>query len=579
MKRLMVIGALTLLAALVFATWIPIYSEPEPELYTESGHVTSLALSPDGAVWAGTKGGVIRFSPGEKKPEQWTTARGLSGNEVLMLACENGTVWAGNANSLNEIGPDGEVGNITGSFQGQEIRCLTAYGGRLRVGTSVGVFVNSGSGFSPELKADVRRFVPGDGCLWVITDRRLIRLPGGESWDLPDKEGNITGWTVLGDRLYLATSLGFRSFYNGKWEEIAIPGSGGASHVGTIAGDGEVLVVGLYGDGLYSFKNGSWSKFKRTPESFRFVSAALAGNDGVIIGTRDDGVWEKTRSGWRKLPMPPSLPSADIYGIVVYKGALWVSTFDHGLLCLNGNRCIRITGKDGLSTDYPRDLVEFNGALYVRHTTGEVDMLKDGRWRPAYDKKDLPRREVYAMAADGRRLYFGLWGGWASTDGKGWELHFKDPEIEGEVVTAIGASNGTVWIGTQKRGLFAWKDGGYTCYHEAHGLTDDWITRIRPCGDRLLIGTYNGGLLEFTGGRFRRIMDSEDFAVRDICLLKDRGTILVATPLGVYRESRDEWRLINPSLYGGLETQALFPVPGGVWVGSRTSLSFLRLDI
>jgi hypothetical protein len=178
------------------------------------------------------------------------------------------------------------------------------------------------------------------------------------------------------------------------------------------------------------------------------------------------------------------------------------------------------------------------------------------------------------MATDGHRLYLGLWAGWATTDGKQWEYHFADQVLQGQVITAIAPQGETVWLGTQKAGLFAWRGGQLMQYHEAQGLTDDWITCFGTHENRLLVGTYNGGVLSWDGTRFTQVLGLEGFAARSLAFTGE-GKALVASPLGVYQETDNGWRLLDPRTSGGLEAQTLCIVPDGVWVGTRTSLAYV----
>ena len=303
----------------------------------------------------------------------------------------------------------------------------------------------------------------------------------------------------------------------------------------------------------------------------------LATPAGLLAGGDADGVWRQHGDAWTALPMPPALPSADIYAVCSFHAAIWASTFDQGLLTYTGGRWRRLTTADGLRTDSPRDLVVFHDALYVRHTTGEVDRFDGVTWQPAFTKAQLPRPEVYSMCSDDRRLFVGVWAGWAATDGTAWEYHFHEPLLAKQVVTALASGGDAVWVGTQQAGLFAFRGTAVTQYHEAHGLTDDWITHLTAAEGRLLVGTYTGGVLEWTGAGFTPRMTPQGFAVRDIVIPHGGGAI-VATPLGVYMEDGKDWRLVNPAKYGGLETQTLYLVPGGLWVGSRAALARLPLE-
>jgi len=546
------------------------YEMRQPRLFTAAAQVTGLAVADDGAVWAATKGGVIRWRAGKAAPELWTAANDLPANEVRAVAPDREGAWIITAADLCRIAPDGAL-TLCPLPDAGELRDLIVADGACYMATSAGVYARKGESFRRVLDCDARRLAELDEDIWVAADTYLLRLRDGERRPLPDALGNMTGLDAAGGRLYLATALGLWSFDGDAWSEIPLPASSRGSHVSALAGDGNSLLAGIYGDGLYRFDGGRWTAVQ-APDSFRRVTALAQGPQGWLAGA--DGLWERRDDTWRQIRMPDALPTADVYGIVEYRRALWIATFDRGLLCRRKGAWRAVGRADGLSGDSPRDLLVFAGRLYTRHSTGEVDCFDGRAWRPAFSKTDLPRQGVYSMAVDGKRLYLGMWAGWASTDGRSWEHHFKEPALRDQVITAIAAQGNTVWLGTQKAGLFAWRNGELRQYHEAHGLTDDWITRLAVRGDRLLVGTYTGGLLERRGERFARVMSAEGFAIRDIAFTAEGGA-LVATPLGVYREEGADWRLLDPRTCGGLEVQTLYPMQSGTWIGTRTALAFL----
>ena len=89
-----------------------------------------------------------------------------------------------------------------------------------------------------------------------------------------------------------------------------------------------------------------------------------------------------------------------------------------------------------------------------------IGLTEDGlRWHAAFSNRDLPRSLISALATDGQRLYVGGWASWSAWDGQVWEHHDKDPELAGQVITAIAARPGEVWIGTQKQGCSYMRTG------------------------------------------------------------------------------------------------------------------------
>lgn len=541
-------------------------------LYTACAQVTDIAVAVDGAIWAATKGGVLCWKPGETTARQWTTANGLAGNEWRGVAPAADGMLAIGAQALGRIAPSGIVTDEGRAWKDQELRCLLAMPEGCWVGSNKGAYLRTPTGITKHFGGDVRRFARGGAGGWAVTSDSLIRLGDGQHWPLPDVTGNVTALVATADTVYYATAFGLWTFTQEAWRELPLP-AGGGSHVSALVLRDGQLTAALYGDGLYTLWGQRWVR-EATPAQLQRVTALVARPDGLVAGTWGDGVWAWRGTRWIPCALPPSLPSADIYAIAAYHDAMWISTFDQGLLRLQGGTWQRYTTANGLSTNAPRDLLVYHGALYIRHTTGEVDRLDAAGCRRVFGKRELPREEVYAMATDGDRLYLGTWAGWAVTDGTRWEYHFHETALRKQVVTAIAAGGGTTWIGTQQAGLFAYRDGVLTVYHEAHGLTDDWVTRIAIGGGRVLIGTYTGGLLAATAKRLTPVLHTQGFAVRSIVFLTD-GRPVIATPLGVYREEGGAWHLLDPAQYGGLESQALCAVPAGLWVGSRTALSLL----
>ncbi len=393
--------------------------------------------------------------------------------------------------------------------------------------------------------------------------------------------GTVTALAVSPGGVFLATALGLWRWDGKQWQTLALPPGSPASHVSALCVKNGLVYAGLYGDGVYEWQAGQWRRVPDAARQSQYVTALAATPGGVAVGTRTGGVWDWTNSRWQARAQPAALPSGDIYGLAVYRGALWAGTFDSGLLRMDSQGQKVITRADGLRADAPRALVVFGDRLYVRHTTGQVDCTGDGlSWHPAFTTRELPRSLVSALATDGRRLYIGGWAGWSAWNGQTWEHHDHDPALAHQVVTAIAARPGEVWIGTQKQGLFRYANGGYTHFFEAQGLTDDWITCLSVTPSRVLVGTYTGGLLQMSAWSdnpcFSVILKPQNFAVRAVSLRPD-GQALAATPLGVYAEGAHGWRLLDPRRCGGQETQALLALPTGAWIGSRTGLAFLPM--
>ena len=508
---------------------------PMPVQYTTTENIRMLAVGPDGALWAATHGGVLCWLAGASTPRRWTAADGLWSNDVRAVRPSTEGAEVKTTNRSFHIGMDGTIIPEPGDI-------------------------------NPDIRGD-----------WSLAPYGLGRDRPMVPWPMPQEAlGAVTAVAETPKALYLATALDLWRRADGHWRRVALPPGSPASHVSALGVRGADLIAGLYGDGLYRLDGTRWERLTGTPLASRFATAIAFPPAGIAVGTRSEGVWQRAGGRWRPLPAPLSLPASDFQAIAEYGGMVWAATLDGGLLQCQGARVRRWTRADGLSADSPRGLAVFGNQLYVRHATGETDRYDGTAWHPAFTKADLPRPEVYALATDGARLCVGGWAGWAATDGRTWEQHYHDPQLAGQVVTAIApAPDGAVWLGTQKQGLLRYQNCHYTRFQEVQGLTDDWITCLAVRGTRVLAGTYTGGLVEKQGDRFARILDPQGYAVRAVAFAPD-GRALAATPLGVYREAASgKWPLLAPDLTGGAESQSLLSLPDGLWVGTRTALAFV----
>ena len=155
-----------------------------------SGNINSLAVAPDGALWIGfRRHGLARLHNG--RLTRWTTAEGLSGDEIVALvATADGTVWAAAAREgLNRIRDD----RITTYRREQGLPDNDCYS--LAVASPGGVLVGTATAAAHVSDAGVEPFSPIDaespspvmaileghaGDLWLGTQKGLWHLEGDQ---------------------------------------------------------------------------------------------------------------------------------------------------------------------------------------------------------------------------------------------------------------------------------------------------------------------------------------------------------------------------------------------------------------
>jgi ligand-binding sensor domain-containing protein len=560
--------------------------------FTPTNTVRQIAQTPNGDIWAATSGGIVRwkktgriFEPGRV----WTTANGLFSSDVRAFAVANKQIVAALPTRVDTV----EEGRILPFWmQGVgEVRSVAIKKDSAYIATSDGVYHRSLNGASskiPGAGVNAWRFAYENGTLWVITATEIVALQNGRTVGaapLPDgaQKQTVTGFVgVPSGGFLVATALGLWARTGDTWRMVELPKTSRGAYVSALhVGESGKVWAGVYGDGIYELRqrpNGwQWTQFAVSPDVAR-VTALLSDKNRVFAGTQESGVLvlsAQTGKIAQYLTNPDALPSGDIYALTTWQGETWAATFDRGVMRLSDKGFV--SENEGMSSPYPRQFAVWHGALYVRHTTGQVDAWNpvQRKWEAAWPARTLSRPQVFCIAREPNHLLVGGWAGWAINDGQNWEQHWNDSEFAGQVITAIAqGADGSVWIGTQKRGLFRYRNGTYTHFHEAHGLSDDWITTINVQNGRVLVGTYTGGLLQKDGDRFNQVLDTNGFAVRSVVVGPD-DKATVATPLGVYRDSPTGFALLPPTKTGGLEAQALHQTPSGLWVGTRTGIAFI----
>jgi ligand-binding sensor domain-containing protein/signal transduction histidine kinase len=143
-----------------------------------------------------------------------------------------------------------------------------------------------------------------------------------------------------------------------------------------------------------------------------------------------------------------------------------------------------------------------------------------------------------AQTADGW-IYFGTEEGLVRFDGNSFLLRNKTniPGLNVNFVSALcGASDTSLWIGTEGGGLFRYKNNAYVKYSKSSGLSDDRIfTLCEDAGGGLWIGTSGKGLNYLKNGKITRIDTLNGLAsnyVRSIAI-DAKGGIWVGTQKGL----------------------------------------------
>jgi ligand-binding sensor domain-containing protein len=423
--------------------------------------------------------------------------------------------------------------------------------------------------------------VDAEGRIWAGTSGGLVQWRGEEVrlWTRADGvpglrirrvEAGFGGVTVLADGAARLESGRFVACSPGPARrQFDSPAGLPARPIGQ-SKVGKEIVYAIPLSGLWTIRSG-----KPVPvgeplpaKSITAIAADRSGN--LVIGTAGRGVWRRREGRWEALPLPKSgLVGPDATALVPIGNDLWIAP--------RQGAPYRLEGPSASASGAPwRSSASWNGKTLVRQADGRLVEIG-----PAGDEKPaglvLPRVNANSIAVEGDRLFVAQHGGWSEFPATGEPVHrFDVPGLAGMPTTVVFADARRVLIGTQSNGFVALdrQSGTLQHVHEAHGLTDDWITAIAPDGaGGYLVGTFVGGLLRWDGTRCVPVGLEGGCVTR---LLVDGDQVWVGSLQGVrlWREGR----LVVPPWADQVEPDVsdLATTPSRLWIAAGGALFEVR---
>lgn len=483
-----------------------------------------------------------------KVAEVYTSTRYVT----AVTADEDGSVWAATRGGVLHYGPSGKWQKFTQAdgLPSNEALNISTDGGKV-----IATFPQSTATW--------------DGTSWEVKQADSVK----------DQTKVLCSCVWLGKN-YHADLAGLHVTEGSTARSLGMPPSTG-SHISALLPRGDKLWAALHGDGLWEYDGKEWSRTKLVlPEKAREITALARSQSkelfpSIWIGTRREGLWKY--DGWylSSYVYPDEPHNTNCQAACAYKGKLYISTLEDGLVVRHSETWTSVQ-QPKLSSNAPRQMVEFDGKLYVRHGNGKIDCFDVSEWqRDVF--QNLPRKQASCIAADSDRIYIGQWGGWSEFDGKEWKHHLQIPELQGLQTTVILPEKDVVWVGTQGRGLAEIRQDKVTWNDERNGLPDDWIKFLIRIDSTLYAGTFVGGLARLEGSGWKAYPELKDTEVTG--LVSNNGELIVAARTGVYRLKSDKLEpLLEKDQPLTLEAQTLCVMSDELWVGTRTSLVKVLVD-
>ncbi len=511
------------------------------ELFTYTGHVTSIAYSDDGStLWVGTIGGLEeRDSHTGQRLRLYTNLDGLPSNNINCLL------------------PDGTGGLWIATYEGLAHFSATR---------KLIIYNEENSGLANNWV--VTLISDGLGGLWAGTYDGLTHLSSEGQWIAHNIENsglpeNFVYSLILepSGGLWIGTWGGGLAYFsaNGEWTVYNVDNSGLPDNlVKSLLIDGSGgLWIGTYGGVAHLSSNGEWTRFSeensRLPGNMvnRLISDGFG---GVWIGIGDEmwggGLARLSSTGeWTVYNKNNSkLPDNDILTLLPdHSGGIWVGT-GSGLARLSsmGDWTLHHDDNSGLpGNNISSFTMDRSGTIWMGTENGLASLSATGEWRIyTVDNSSLPDNMVYALTADDSG---GVWMGTARglahlSAALEWSIFNVDNSslTNNNVVTLVSDDAGNIWLGMSD----SWEgDGG--------------LARISATGEWRVYTVGNSSL-----------PDSTIYTLAS----DGSGGVWIGTSEGLSRLSAsDEWSLYNAKNSGLLSNNVKTITPdgsGGLWIAT-----------
>jgi ligand-binding sensor domain-containing protein/two-component sensor histidine kinase len=536
-----------------------------PELHENS--VFCLLRARNGTLWIGTEGGgIVSYAEG-----QFRLWPGLSGQttdfvRVLMQDTDN-SIWAGTDGGLLHF-TDGQFTRVDATPGFGAISIHSIYrdrDGRLWAGGSRLVLVNGKNATNYSLGSESSQnqvksiLQTTDGTVWVGTVTGLNRMLPGES-GFKHSDGIRSTVRVLRETsdgvLWIGTiGQGVFTLKGGKLTQITAPESLPSN-----------TVLNLFEDGEKNLWIGTQTGMLRLTRLNIDVIPLPHANDSdfeTIYRDRDGSFWIGStllfhmRSGVLKQEVLPGMAHTHVRNVFRdQSGALWVGTDGEGVFRIADGRTTRWGYKDGLSNPFIRSMTQDRDrSMWIATDTGLNHFIGD----MAHPRIVRYQVEDGLAFASLRSLLEDKDGDlWVGTDRGLSHLHagafVPDAATAAMAKMKVWAihqdSDGGLWFGTRNNGIYRLRDGRLAHFTTADGLASNAVYSIvGDAADQLWISGPNGvSVLN------RRELDQQAVArTRHFGL-----TFYSIAEMGA-----------NTEMYGGTESSGCVASDGDAWFPSN----------
>ncbi len=568
------------------------------------------------AVWAATRGGLVRYTADGQR-RVFTTADGLPFNKAYALvAAPDGALWVASdlgiarvrpsADGLGEVrfysDADGlDIGepralmvDADGSLWAGGAAYATHHISHLEGGRWKGLDLPASDPALKDVRVDVISLLRGrDGALWVGLENDGLLRQDSQGWAhfgaaqgvgevtirriLEDQGGTI--WAVASENGLLRFDPRARS-----WQRVPV-GRDGQS----------IYAIAQIGASLYASggrfvarsddSGATWTAIASSDDNLGdYVNAITTDPGGQLWVGSEEGVSMFTGGQWRRLRTTGELPMSSVGSLAqAPDGKLWAIEEYGGTAGIVDPASLAI--EPITLPDARIQAVAFSGDTIWLGTSAGIVRQRGGAQLRITTADGLPSDNIRRLLAVDTTLWIGTANGLAIYDLAAEKVVGTVPDFAGGIITALfHAPDGAVWAGSIKendagklalgrydgKAWQAWKPGDQPLPENSSGVANI----SADSQGRVWVAVWNGGIYTWDGAAWRSWSEGDGAPSGNIQALVplDGALWMGGHASGLFRWNKDGWRLFK---VGGLSSDVIdlrFTADGALWLATGDGL-------
>jgi len=481
----------------------------------------------NGYIWFGTSNGLVKYNGQEFVT--YKVSDGLVSSVVLALLEDDGDIWITTDNGISRY--NGE--NFTNyalydSLNFDIVWCVAKFQDCLWFGTKRrGLFKfdpdkvgEKNNGFVNYSEKDglpltsIFSLAADNKYMWIANSQEgLYRYDGKDFVDYTDKSGlenkSLTNLLISNSTLWVGTESNGLFKYDLKKLSAKVGRAKKVinyfpnDYIYSSTAKEKRLFLGTRGNGFIYYKN--------RPMRYTTDNGLINNLVYSILIDKENSIWLSTNKGISKIlshKFLGYLEDKSVLSACEYKGAIWLGTFENGLIRLQGDKITTFSTKNGL----------------------------------------LSNNQISALTVFNNELWIGTFGGLNSYNGKNFKQYLeKDGFNEVPILTLLPVGN-SLWIGTVNS---FWKyqphklANKFTLFTAEDGLTNTYFQSISQDNNRIWLGTPGGAFCYDplrSGKKFIKLSADDGLSANCVsAIFKDNnGTLWFGTPNGLNKYEPDK---------------------------------------